>query len=853
MCTTNTKQYKSEKYDNSLIMNYLKNNTIKNLFPLWKFEDGFIISKTADITACFELTLPQIYTQASEEYEAIHKAFVSAVRDLPDYTIVHKQDIFSSSDIEFQPNQNSFLSISYRNHFSERKYLSHHSFIYITLSSKEKMADKSVASALCRNKLIPSEMLDENRLNSFKESTNRFCQILKDANINIRPLSSDELIGSDKSFGWIEKYMYLHFKGESTVMKDLHIEDGTLMIGDQYVSCFSIADLDVAPAEVSNYSHSKKYSNPPSFFVPQSFVANLSLNMPFDHIYNQYIFLDNHQENIKKIKQKGRLQQAFSSASRENLINLERNTEYVDEAIEHQKRSIRCAFNLLIWDHNWEQLLSKNSIAEAALSALNCCAKSKTERIVPQIFWAGIPGAASQYPNEQSFISFIEQACCFFNFDSNYRNMVNDNDFGIYLTDRIHGIPVRIDLDDYPKKAGWIDNRNKVIIGPSGSGKSFFTNNMVRQYWEQGCHIVLVDIGDSYQGLCKMIQEETMGEDGLYYTYTEDEPLAFNPFYEPNYNYTEEKKEQLLTLIKTLWKGDNSFSNSESTHIKVCIYNYIDRICENRSIRPCFDSFYTYLIEDFKPYVTEQMKIRLENFDIDDMIQVLKPFSSEGMFGHLLNSDKELNLNEKRFIVFELDNIKDNKTLFPIVTLIIMATFMDKIRKLPSDQRKLMLIEEAWQAIAKEGMASFIGYLYRTARKHFGEIAIVTQEPDDLVGNKFIKDIMITQSHCKILLDLRDFKEKAQVIQEILSLSQKEQSILFSVNNALDFKHRSRYKEVFISLRNFCAVYGVEVSKEEYCTFTTDKEEKGKILELQKSNGNSIKNAITNYINLYMQ
>ena len=250
--------------------------------------------------------------------------------------------------------------------------------------------------------------------------------------------------------------------------------------------------------------------------------------------------------------------------------------------------------------------------------------------------------------------------------------------------------------------------------------------------------------------------------------------------------------------------------------------------------------------------IKEELNVRIENFDVDDMIQVLKPFSNGGMFSHLLNSDKELNLLDKRFIIFELDNIKDNKTLFPIVTLIIMSTFMDKIRKLNSNQRKLMLIEEAWQAIAKEGMASFIGYLYRTARKHFGEIAIVTQEPDDLVGNKFIKDIMITQSHCKILLDLRDFKEKAQIIQEILSLSKKEQNILFSVNNSLDFNNRSKYKEVFISLRNFCAVYGVEVSKEEYCTYTTDKEEKGMIQSMLPSNNGSIQKTITNYINQYL-
>lgn len=829
----------------------VKGNKIENVFPLWKFEDGFLVSKMADVTICYELTLPQVFTMEETDYDALHLAFLRAFRDLPDYTIVHKQDVFSVERYGVEATEGSFLSDSYWKHFSGREYLKHRSFLYVTLSSKESATGYSTSSALCKNKLIPKKMLDEGRINEFRESIDKLKQVLHEAGISIRPLSESEIIGDEAKFGIVEQYMALDFSGETMVLKDLHVEDGTLMVGDKFVSCFSIADLEVVPIEVGNCSYNKKLSYPPQFHIPQSFVANFSLNLPFDHVYNQYFFLGSHHESLKKIKQKGRLQQAFSAASRENAINLERNVAYLDEAYIDQKRSVSCAFNVLVWDENWERLLSKNSQVESALSSVNCCTKTKTEKIVPQIFWGGIPGASSQYPSEMTFLTFLEQGCCFLNLDGNYRSMVGKDDFGIYLTDRLSGIPVRIDLDDYPKKVGWIDNRNKVIIGPSGSGKSFFTNNMIRQYWEQGCHVVLVDIGDSYQGLYRMVQEESRGEDGVYYTYTEESPLSFNPFYEADYEYSEEKKEQLLSLIKILWKGDEPLSNSESTHVKVCIYNYLDRICADRSIRPCFDTFYQYLKEDYKLYISEQLNVRIDNFDVDDMIQVLEPFSSGGMFGHLLNSSDQLNLLEKRFIVFELDNIKDNKTLFPIVTLIIMSTFMDKIRRLPSDQRKLMLIEEAWQAIAKEGMATFIGYLYRTARKHFGEIAIVTQEPDDLVGNKFIKDIMITQSHCKILLDLRDFKEKSSVIQELLSLSKKEQNILFSVNSALDLEKRSRYKEVFISLRGFCAVYGVEVSKEEYCTYTTDKEEKGRLIELLEEVG-TMQVAIKKYINKYM-
>lgn len=829
-------------------MNFnVKSNLIERIFPLWKYDDGFLISKSADITICLELTLIESFTSDVDRYDSLHKCFVSGMRDFPDYTILHKQDIYTYSNCDIKSNGESFLSKAYRFHFSGRPYLSHRSFLYITLSSKTNMETTSVLSSLCKNRLIPKDQLDENRLNDFSQSVSRFIQILSDNGITARKLDKIELLGDDLQFGIIEKYLNLKFT-KGTVLNDLHVEDGCLMVGDQYVSCHSISNLDAAPSSVCNFSINSKLSSPPNFQLPQSFTADLGLLLNCEHIFNQYFFLDEDKKTLDSIRQKGKLQQAFANASRLNSINLQRNMEFLDEAYEGQKRTVRCAFNVITWDVNWNDLLKKNAMVDAAMSKMNCCTKTKTEKIVPQVFWGGIPGAASQFPKELTFLTFLEQACCFLNFDTNYKNWIENSDFGIFLTDRLSGIPVRIDLDDYPKKLGWIDNRNKVIIGPSGSGKSFFTNNLVRQYWEQGCHVVLVDVGDSYQGLCKMISEETNSDDGLYFTYTEGNPLSFNPFFEKNYEYSEEKKEQLLTLIKTLWRGDAGLSNTESTHIKVAIYNYVDLICNDYSIEPCFDTFYHYLINTFKPYIQEELNVRIENFDVDDLIQVLKPFETGGMFGHLLNSKSELNLLEKRFIVFELDNIKDNKTLFPIVTLIIMSTFMDKIRRLPSDQRKLMLIEEAWQAIAKEGMATFIGYLYRTARKHFGEIAIVTQEPDDLVGNKFIKDIMITQSHCKILLDLRDFKEKVSIIQEIFALSAKEQNILFSVNNNLNFSSRSRYKEVFISLRNFCAVYGVEVSKEEYCTFTTDKEEKGRLQNLMKQNGNSIIKAIPCYI-----
>ena len=822
-----------------------KSNNILEFLPILAWENNCLVSKFADITVALEVSLPEVYSFSKKDYESFHQVWVRALRLLPTYTIVHKQDIFYECEILDEPISNSFLSVSSSNHFKNRKFLNHKSYVFITLSTKENLKTTSFLSILCRNKIIPNEMLDKNRWEDFNDKVSQFISILTENGIGVSRSSGKAILGDLSQTGAIEQYLTFEFRKEKSVMMDIYLEDNDFKVGDNYLSCFSIGNLEELPSNVHNYLKDPTYSHNKVFF-PMSYTSHLAWGIPFSHIYNQYFFLDDSKQILADVERCGRQQQSLSAVSRENSINREFNEQFLNEAVSKGLKPIRAAVNVLIWDKNYNNLIKKNSLVAAKLSELDICV-SQTSVITPQIYWAGIPGGESQYPSEMTFLTFLEPASCFIHPETCAKP--REISFGIKLCDRLNAIPLKVDISDLPMKKSWINNRNKFILGPSGSGKSFFTNHLVRQYYEQDAHIVIVDVGDSYMGLCKMINEETGGKDGIYYTYTEENPISFNPFYVRDGIYTIEKKEQLSSLIFCLWKNETEIvTKAEETHISTAINDYIELIIQKKT-EPSFNTFYDFLKSDFKKRLLES-RVEREHFDIENLLQVLRPYSTGGMYDYLLNATENIDLLEKRFIVFEIDNIKDHKTLFPIVTLILMDTFISKMRH-PSlgQSRKMILIEEAWKAISKAGTAEFIKYLFKTVRKHFGEAVVVTQEIEDIIGNEVVKNSILGNADCKILLDQRKYANTFDDVAQILGLTEKDIALALSLNQHLDFRNRNPYKEVFITLNgNNSTVYALEVSKEEYLVYTTEKAEKSKLMELERQTGSMI-NAINEYIN----
>jgi conjugation system TraG family ATPase len=784
---------------------------LADILPVYGVENNAILSKAGDTTIVFKVELPELFTMSNDEYEAFHHAWIKAIKVLPVHSVLYKQDWFTEAKYKanFQNKDNSFLSRSSERFFNERPYLDHECYIMLTKKPTNRKASSSVFSSLLRITIVPEETLKPRHFQEFLNHAGQFEKILTDSGFITMNRLKDVALAD-----LILQYLNLS-KGENT-LRDIEFKE-EWKIGENHCQLYTMADAEFVPPLCGSRINYDKYSSDKTKFSV-GFASPIGQLLSCNHIYSQYVFIEDTQKTIKKLESKRLRLQSLSAYSRENSIAKEATDAFLNEAISEQRLPVKAHFNLLAWTDNAEELKQIRNICSSALTQMDATPKQETEGAA-QIFWAGIPGNAADFPMNDTFDTFSPQACCFFNLETNYRSSTSP--IGIRLGDRLCGKPVHVDISDEPMNKGIVTNRNKFILGPSGSGKSFFTNHMVRSYYEQGTHIVLVDVGHSYKGLCDMV-------DGYYFTYSETKPIKFNPFYIGEGDILDtEKKESIKTLLLALWKKDNdSYNRSEYVALSNALQLYFDKLAADKNLFPCFDSFYDFLKAEFVS-ILKSDNVKDKDFDVSNFLYVLRPYYKGGEFDYLLNAKENLDLLQKRFIVFELDNIKDHPILFPVVTIIIMEVFISKMRKLKGI-RKMILIEEAWKAIAKEGMAEYIKYLFKTVRKFFGEAIVVTQDVEDIISSPVVKQAIINNSDCKILLDQSKYQNKFDQIQELLGLTEKEKALVLSINKAND--PTKKYKEVFISLGGVLSkVYRTEVSPEEYLAYTTEEKEKVKV------------------------
>ena len=802
-------------------------------FPVYKVEHDCILSKQGDVTLAYEATLPEIFTLSDQDYEAFHQILIKAIKVLPKNSVFHKQDWFFSQKhkADFVNTDLSFLSRASERFFNERPYLDHKCYIMLTQKPANRKPSNSMFSNLIRSSIVPEEAIDQ-RTQEFLDSASQFERILNDSGfVRLNRINSDGLAGTEKQAGLLERYCFLLSETEQPVIRDIHFKDG-LKIGDQYCQLFALADVEDLPALCGSRINYDKYSTDKTKFSV-GFASPLGQLLSCNHIYNQYIFIEDVNKTIKQLESKRLRLQSLSTYSRENAISRDATNDFLNEAIGSQRQPVKAHFNVMLWTDNKADLKELKTQVSSALAQMDAVAKQESDG-APQIFWAGIPGNEADFPLNDTFDTFAEQATCFLNLETSYRSSLSP--IGIRLGDRLTGKPVHVDISDEPVKKGICTNRNKFILGPSGSGKSFFTNHMVRSYYEQGTHIVLVDVGHSYKGLCDLVN-------GYYFTYDESNPIKFNPFYiSAGDSLDTEKKESIKTLLLALWKKDDeTFNRSEYVALSISLQMYYERLGKDKKLFPCFNTYYEFIRDEFVE-ILKADRVKEKDFDAENFLYVLRPYYSGGEFDYLLNATENLDLLRERFIVFELDNIKDHPILFPVVTIIIMEVFISKMRKLKGI-RKMILIEEAWKAIAKEGMAEYIKYLFKTVRKFYGEAIVVTQEVEDIISSPIVKQAIINNSDCKILLDQSKYQNKFDQIQELLGLTEKEKALVLSINKSND--PARKYKEVFISLGGMLSkVYATEVSLEEYLAYTTEESEKMKVQAYTKKWGGDIRKGI---------
>lgn len=348
-------------------------------------------------------------------------------------------------------------------------------------------------------------------------------------------------------------------------------------------------------------------------------------------------------------------------------------------------------------------------------------------------------------------------------------------------------------------------------------------NSVVRQMWEQDTDIVMVDTGNSYEGLCEYVG-------GKYVSYTEEHPITMNPFRITRAEYNIEKVGFLKNLVMLIWKGTKgTVTKTEDKLIEQTITEYYENHFAGRIETLNFNTFYEFSVERI-PQICEEN--HLAGIDLAAYNYLMKDFYKGGNHEVTLNEDLDTTLFDETFIIFEIDSIKDDPLLFPLVTLIIMDLFIQKMRI--KKNRKVLVIEEAWKAIASPMMAEYIKYMYKTARKFWASVGVVTQEIQDIVGSPIVKEAIINNSDVVMLLDQSKFRERFDEIQSILGLTEVDCKKIFTINRLENKEGRSFFREVFIRRGQVGAVYGVEEPHECYMTYTTERSEK-EALKIYKS------------------
>ena len=750
-----------------------------------KGEFDMLIGKGGDYSVILKMVNPVIrYSGYPAGYDEFHSTLINVVKMLGDGYLLQKQDIISHSN--YKPGiANGYLQEKYNAHFRGRKSMQVGTYLTITRRVK-------------RNTFYG---FDPKILREFRQGIIKLLDILpkavilKEREINLLML----------------QMLSMDFKSRNITLNNINPNDNEVRMGAQYARSISLVNIDSVDLPPEIVTHIELNDKDAMKGFPVDLFSFL-FKVPCCEmiVYNQVIDIISQSMTLRKLEQKKKRHSGIPDPA--NDLCVEDIDLLLKDVARENQLVVNCHFNMVVIAEP-DRLDKACNFVESSLFGLGI-QPSKSSYNQLELFRSVLPGNAVELKEYDWFLTTCDAAACFFFKESLLQD--EPSDFLIRFTDR-QGIPVGMDPADLPMRTGRINNRNKFVLGPSGSGKSFFMNALIEQYMGYNMDIVIVDTGHSYSGLCSYYN-------GKYITYTDQNPITMNPFHISEEEYNIEKKDFLITLIGVAWKGaDGIFSPVDRDVIANVLSAYFSKFfLEGGDLK--FDTFYEFAMVKIPEIKTEEMIV----FDFDEFRYVLKKFYRGGEFAPILNKEADKSLFTERFIVFEIDNVKEHKILFPIVTLIIMDVFIQKMRY-RSDHRKTLVVEEAWKAIASPLMAGYLLYLYKTVRKFWGEAIVVTQELGDIIGNAVVKDSIINNSDTICLLDQTKFKDNYNEIAALLSINETERRKIFTVNQLDNTEGRGRFKEVYIRRGAVGEVYGVEVSIEQYLTFSTEKPEKSAV------------------------
>ena len=798
---------------------------------------GVLYTKTGEYSAVLKMENPvQKYSANIEAYYEFTHLFAALAQTLGEGYALHKQDVFVRKAFKEENGGNhEFLSESYFRYFNGRPFTD--SVCYLTITQENK-----------KSRLMS---FDNKKWRDFLVKIRKVHDQLRDAGVKSR------FLGKTEACEYVDRFFSMNFRDKVVSMTNFKVDDETIGMGDRSCKVYSLVDVD--------------YANLPSVIRPYANIEVNNTSMPVDLVsivdsvpgadcvvFNQMVFVPNQKRELALLDKKKNRHASMPNPS--NLMAVE-DIKRVQEVIAREsKQLVYTHYNLVVAVSGDTDIQKCTNHLENSFSRMGIHISKRAYNQL-ELFVNSFPGNCyGMNPDYDRFLTLSDAAACLM-----YKEHIQHSEetpLKIYYTDR-QGVPVAIDISGKEGKNKITDNSNFFCLGPSGSGKSFHMNSVVRQLWEQNTDIVMVDTGNSYEGLCEYVG-------GKYIAYTEDKPITMNPFNISKRELNIEKIDFLKNLILLIWKGSETqipelefrvveqlvteyydfyfngvqpYPSSQKETLRknlstmekrrgtelTQIHDKVEKLIKGLEERRMALSVKTLSFDSFYEFACERLdQICIENnittIDCDNFAYMLQNFYRGGKYDKILNENVDSTLFDETFIVFEVDAIKENKQLFPIVTLIIMDVFLQKMRL--KKNRKCLVIEEAWKAIASPLMAEYIKYLYKTARKFWASVGVVTQEIQDIIGSPIVKEAIINNSDVVMLLDQSKFRERFDEIKAILGLTDVDCKKIFTVNRLDNKEGRSFFREVFIRRGSTSGVYGVEEPHECYMTYTTERAEK---------------------------
>ena len=896
-------------------------NMFKDIY--YSIEDvdgvGIVYTKTGEYSAVIKLQNPvQKFSADIDCYYDFNALMAGVLKTLGEGYAIQKQDIFVRRAFDMSEVDNSgkvgsrrFLSDAYFRFFNGRPYTASYTYLVITQENK-KSALFSYDSAKWRD---------------FVVKIHKVVDQLHDGGIR-----DAEFLGVKETREYVDRFFAVNFRDKTFAMNNFRVDSEEIMMGNRRCKIYSLLDVDSVglPGVLRPYVDMTVNNS----VMPVDLMTDIDGIPDVDTVvYNQVIFLPNQKRELSLLEKKKNRHASIPSPSNQMAVD---DIKKVQEVIAREsKQLVYSHFSILVAMDAEKDVQKVTNHLENVLSRQGIHISKRAYNQL-ELFVASFPGNVFRLsPDYDRFLTLSESALCLM-----YKERQTKGDITpvkCYYTDR-QGVPMAIDMTGKEGKIKYTDNSNFFALGPSGSGKSFFMNTVARQYYEQNTDVVIVDTGDSYEGVCSLFN-------GVYISYTKENPISMNPFKVTEAEYTQnfgEKKNFLTSLIFLIFKGSEPASKIESYIIERTVIEYYREYFfpfKGYSAQEKEELHQTLVIAaksngEFEKYEEElqarngtgtydvtreerdryERKVRLEGklqaviedtaatdgekeaaknqlqrltpelvegkfmekidreimrreqqrkslrvtelsfnsyyefarqripqimhednipFAINEFAAILKPFYRGGALEYTLNNDMDSSLFDEQFIVFEIDKVKDDPVLFPIITLIIMDVFTQKMR-IKNNCRKCLVIEEAWKAIATPVMAEYIKYLYKTARKHWAMVGVVTQEIQDITSSPIVKEAIINNSGVFALLDQSKFKDKFDDIKATLALTDIDVKKIMTINRLDNKTGRSAFKEVFIKRGQDGEVFGIEEPKECYMCYTTEKIEK-EALKLYKN------------------